>query len=104
MGEMNKQVERSNNTISSLNYTANMSLEYSAINDLQLEDMSPKSWWNYVKRLAKSQANLCNEKDTATISNSSSIECKEIEQIVDQYHETKNKKGAWWQKLIGKLF
>ena len=59
---MNKQVEGSNNTISSLNYTANMSLEYSAINDLQLEDMSPKSWWNYVKRLAKSQANLCNEK------------------------------------------
>ena len=59
---MNEQVEGSNNTISSLNYTANMSLEYSAINDLQLEDMSPKSWWNYVKRLAKSQANLCNEK------------------------------------------
>ena len=59
---MNKQVEGSNNTISSLNYTANMTLEYSAINDLQLEDMSPKSWWNYVKRLAKSQASLCDEK------------------------------------------
>ena len=59
---MNKQVIGSNNTISSLNYTANMTLEYSAINDLQLEDMSPKSWWNYVKRLAKSQANLCDEK------------------------------------------
>ena len=59
---MNKQVEGSNNTISSLNYTANMTLEYSAINNLQLEDMSPKSWWNYVKRLAKSQANLCDRK------------------------------------------
>ena len=59
---MNKQVEGSNNTISSLNNTANMTLEYSAINTLQLEDMSPKSWWNYVKRLAKSHANLCDEK------------------------------------------
>ena len=59
---MNKQVEGSNNTISSLNYTANITLEYSAINNLQLEDMSPKSWWNYVKRLAKSQASLCDEK------------------------------------------
>ena len=33
----------------------NMSLEYSATQDLQLPDMSPRSWWEYVKRLAKSK-------------------------------------------------
>ena len=60
--DMNKQVETFNGTITSLNYTANMSLEYSAINDLGLEDMSANSWWNYVKKMAKSPSSLCDDK------------------------------------------
>ena len=36
------------------NYKINMTLEYGAKKDLQLDDMSPLSWWNYVKKLARS--------------------------------------------------
>ena len=66
--EMNQQLEEFNSSVTSeehislLNYTANMTLEYSAMNDLQLQDMSPNSWWNYVKRMAKSSTNICVEK------------------------------------------
>ena len=60
--EMNQKLEILNRNTSLSNYTANMTLEYSAINDLQLQDMSPNSWWNYVKRIAKSPTNLCAEK------------------------------------------
>ena len=59
---MNNHVEVFNDTNSFMNYTSNMTLEYSAINDLQLEDMSPKSWWSYVKTMAKSPVKLCDEK------------------------------------------
>ena len=38
------------------NYKINMTLEYGAKSDLQLEDMSPMSWWKYVKKLARSSS------------------------------------------------
>ena len=38
------------------NYKINMTLEYGAKRDLELEDMSPMSWWKYVKKLATSSS------------------------------------------------
>ena len=38
------------------NYKINMTLEYGAKSDLELEDMSPMSWWKYVKKLARSSS------------------------------------------------
>ena len=38
------------------NYKINMTLEYGAKSDLELEDMSPTSWWKYVKKLARSSS------------------------------------------------
>ena len=60
LSDINKEVE--NEDIGASNYTINMTLEYSARNDLQLENMSPMSWWNYVKKMAKSSLNEeCNK-------------------------------------------
>ena len=59
LSQINKDIEKSNIEVS--NYTINMTLEYSALNDLQLEDMSPASWWDFVKRMAKSPNGACNK-------------------------------------------
>ena len=60
LSEINKEVE--NLDLGTSNYTINMTLEYSARTDLQLENMSPLSWWNYVKSMAKGSLNgECNK-------------------------------------------
>jgi hypothetical protein len=63
LSEINKEAENLDLGNFDLgNYTLNMTLEYSARNDLQLENMSPMSWWNYVKRMAKASLNEeCNK-------------------------------------------
>ena len=60
LSEINKDFE--NFDLGTSNYTINMTLEYSARTDLQLENMSPLSWWNYVKSMAKGSLNgECNK-------------------------------------------
>ena len=53
------EINRESNESELSNFTINMTLEYSAVKDLQLENMSPLAWWNYVKRLAKSRSGSC---------------------------------------------
>ena len=54
--ELNNAAENTANPLSRL--SINSSLEYSALPDLKLPDMSPRSWWNYVKKLAKSRETI----------------------------------------------
>ena len=63
LSEINKEVENLDSGHFYIgNYTVNMTLEYSARNDLGLENMSPMSWWNYVKSMATSSSNgECNK-------------------------------------------